>query len=141
MGHSEITSSDPPSSLSRKVNKPPSSISSAQRRSDSCSVPVSGSSKRGIQVPCSVGLERSHRQRLQERPQLTRAGKGWCDTLRLHGQRICIEHAKVQRKERREGGAACLVARTRPFEERACLRQLDELVEVSAYRTIDCRSR
>ena len=45
------------------------------------------------------------------------------------------------KKKEKERTPFRLVARTRPFEERACLRQLDELVEVSAYRTIDCRSR
>jgi len=135
VGHSEITSS----SLllpSRKVNRPPSSISTALRRSNSCSVPVSGSSKRGIQVPYSTGLERGRRRRLR------------AASIDPGGQRV-VTHPPPGRvavvgsnkKKEKERTPFRLVARTRPFEERACLRQLDELVEVSAYCTIDCRSR
>ena len=86
VGHSEITSS----SLllpSRKVNRPPSSISTALRRSNSCSVPVSGSSKRGIQVPVLLASKEAVVGGC-EQPQLTRAGKGCGGTLRLDGSQM-----------------------------------------------------
>ena len=83
-----------------------------------------------------TGLERGRRRRLR------------AASIDPGGQRV-VRHPPPGRaavvgsnkKKEKERTPFRLVARTRPFEERACLRQLDKLVEVSAYCTIDCRSR
>lgn len=100
-------------------------------------LPVSGTFRRDSYAVFLFGLQETVAGDCEAQPQLTRADKGWCNTLRLA---VAREEFR-QRKEREREGCSRLVARANRSEEGAHLRQLDELVEVSACCAVDCRSR